>query len=293
MKSTSIHGVNADKGLGLFGKVGWFLFNYINNLLAHSKLDESLEIVNFQSDETINDFQGFSETVSPARVLCNLFWQDKLQQFERELGGKIKALEVGCGSGVYGTLLNDILDNRVDYKGVDIAVNSAWDDFSDKANYHFSKADSADISHFLEDVNLVFTQSALEHFEQDMIFFEQIAEYVETIKEPFIQVHLIPAQGSINTFPWHGIRQYTPRNVSKITKLFPGAIEKTLYKLGSSRCNELHRKWITIPGLLRKKDPRQGDVDGYQKSVNKAIKDDMLNPTKDVSFYALVIKSLP
>ena len=151
--------------------------------------------------------------------------------------------------------------------------------------------DSSDIRPFLNGVNFIFTQSALEHFDEDLRLFYQISNFVAKATYPIFQVHLIPSASCITTFPWHGIRQYTPRNISKITRLFSEKTEKTLYRLGSTRCNNVHRRWITFPRYLGRGDWRKRGLPTYNRELKQAVRKDMDSPIKEACFYALVMKN--
>lgn len=293
MVSTSIHSLNADCGLGIAGKVAWLALNMINNTFPGARVDTGLRQGDFVVDDIDPRWEGFRRTTSPARRLCDLFWEHlPLQSMATELGGQVRALEVGCGSGIYGAYLDSALSERVFYRGVDIAPHATWELHRKRGNCDFSVASAAGIHEHLRDANFIFTQSALEHFDGDLIFINQVADFVSQATHPVIQVHLIPSAGCVTTFPWHGIRQYTPRTVSKITRLFPEATQKTLFRLGSARCNALHRRWVTIPGYLGKGDKRQHDSVTYARDLRHAIRNDMDNPAaREACFYALVMKT--
>ena len=293
-KYSSIHSLNADVGLNIFGKIKWIIFNLINNSFPFYANDKSIVHEYFKINDINSNWSKINKISSPARRLCDLFWMDfPLHVLEAELGG-IRAIEVGCGSGTYGSLLNKLLDNRVVYTGVDINYHSEWESFNSELNYKFVIDNSDYIKKHLTNENFIFTQSALEHFSEDLTFFRQIEEYVRNADYPIVQVHLIPSASCISTFTWHGIRQYTPRNISKITELFSDKTEKTIIRLGSTQCNKVHRQWISFPRYLGGCDQREKNLSAYDDELKKAIQNDMDNPDKkEVCFYALIIKSAP
>ncbi|MBM3349485.1 MAG: class I SAM-dependent methyltransferase [Betaproteobacteria bacterium] len=294
--STSCHAVNADDGLGITGKIIWLVFNALNNRFPLSIIDNSLIQRDFKisnADLELN-WNSISKNASPARALCDLFWLKlPLHFLENELGG-LRAIEIGCGSGAYGFLINKILGNRVYYKGVDVKPNPVWDSYANQPNYEFLVADSTDIQVHLKNANFIFTQSALEHFEEDLTFFRAIARFVENAKHTIFQVHLIPSEYCITTFTWHGIRQYSPRNISKITNLFSNKTEKILYRLGSRQCNKVHRRWISNNRYFGGTDKREQEHAKYGEELKRAIHIDMKSPgERESCFYALVLKSSP
>ena len=113
--SSSNHTLSADNGLSLPNKIKWFYLNFRNNLYPNRDSDPELDIKSFHSNDLSFEYEGFQETVSPARYLCNLFWKEFLFDYSKELDGTIKALEIGCGSGVYGQLMHQIMPERLEY----------------------------------------------------------------------------------------------------------------------------------------------------------------------------------
>src|SRR5208283_5417616 len=98
--------------------------------------------------------------------------------------------------------------------------HAEWDNFESDPKFKLVRADSGSTAQYLADANLIITQSALEHFEKDLNFFRQIADHVARTRRPIVQFHLIPSAACLTTYPWHGVRQYTPRTISRITRLF-------------------------------------------------------------------------
>jgi SAM-dependent methyltransferase len=268
--------------------------NWRNNASATSNLDPSLEISKFRPGDVTSIWAKIDEAASPARRLCDLFWLTlPWQRIVEELNGAVKALEVGCGTGRYGLLLQECLGAAfAGYVGLDMTRHAEWDNEGSNPKFNLVCTDSGSTEQFLLDANLIFTQSALEHFEEDLVFFRQIADYIATAKRPIIQFHLVPSGACLTTFPWHGVRQYTPRTISRITRLFGTETSKRLYFLGSAACNRIHRRYITYPSLLRKKDPRETRRDAYDRELREAIRQDVNAPKRnEACFYALVLQS--
>ena len=296
MHSSSLHSLNSDRGLSKPSRVAWFALNWLNNLFPHAQLDPDLDIRNFVlSDQELDlHWSKISTKSSPARRLSDLFWHvQPWSDISREIGGEIHALEVGCGNGRYGVLLEGLLgDSLHRYVGLDLKTHPGWDQNAGNPKFNLIKANCNSIEPYLEGVNLIITQSALEHFDQDLLFFEQVAKYVHCTQKPVLQIHLMPSAGCLTTFPWHGVRQYTPRTVSRITRLFEAGTRKILYLLGSRQCNKVHRKYITMPNFFRNMDLRENRTAEYEDQVFKAIKQDIAHPSrKEACFHALVLQS--
>src|SRR5207248_563863 len=116
--------------------------------------------------------------------------------------------------------------------------------------------------------NMFISQSAVEHFDEDLGFFEQIRDYVRETPEPVMQIHLVPSQACLHLYHLHGVRQYTPRTLSKITRLFAPDAYAAVYRLGGDACNRLHYSFITKPVLLQDRaDRRNTDPDEYERRL--------------------------
>ena len=71
-----------------------------------------------------------------------------------------------------------------------------------------------------ENTNLFITQSAIEHFENDLDFFRQINQFIYKKDINAIQIHLFPAPPSLWLYLHHGVRQYNLRSLKKILEIF-------------------------------------------------------------------------
>jgi len=291
-KFTSFHNLNSDKGLTRINKLKWLLYNYLNNRYPNSFLDKSLQL----SNKTINidkPWSKISSVSSPARRLCDSFWHNlPWSKISKVLGGSVKALEVGCGSGKYGKLLETQLGKSLnEYIGIDIKSNEKWKDYNNK-NLEFVIGNSNSIINYLPNSNLIITQSALEHFDEDLAYFFQVSELIMNSNSPVIQIHLMPSAACLYNQLWHGVRQYTPRNISKITKLFDKNTIKTLYSLGGNNSNKVHRKFVLFPLLRGIGDQRFNNTKLYLESLKKAIdKDQNKLRLNNATFYALIMQS--
>ncbi len=292
--SSSGHTINGDGRLSKLNRILWFFLNWSNNTRATSNLDPSLEIAPLFIGNVSSIWSRIDATASPARRLCDLFWLTlPWQRIASELGGSVKALEIGCGTGRYGLLIQECLgDAFAGYVGLDPTRHAEWDLRRSDPKFELVCAGSGSTEQYLSDANLIITQSALEHFEEDLAFFRQISAYIATANRPILQLHLMPSAGCLTTFPWHGVRQYTPRTVSRITRLFGSETTKRLYALGSVACNRIHRRYVTYPRLLRKGDQRQKRSAAYDRDLRQAVEQDETEPRRnEACFYALVLQS--
>ena len=272
------------------------LLNVLNNCWFPNVRDRDLTMGDFKpdlSEECWRQFKG--GTASPSRTLANLFlMQLPWHRIQGELG-KIRILDVGCGSGNNGPRLQSWSGGKVSsYVGVDMRAHDNWKGVVERhAECRFYCADALDISSYLpDDASLIMSQSAIEHFQRDMDFFSEICAFIRHRVKPVIQVHLFPSAAGIRLYRWHGVRQYTPRTVSLLSRMFSEFSYSRLYRLGGAACNELHVESITTPLLakpqLDKLRPRPGL---FSDRVREAIEDDIAGVSRDASFYALVTHS--
>lgn len=293
MYSSSIHKLNADKDLGKPQKFLWSLLNWVNNnLLPGYIADASLVIHDFMPNISDEDWKQLSIKTSPSRKLCDLFWLKFPWELIKSEIGEIRVFDTGCGSGNYGIKLQSYSGNNItSYTGVDICKSENWDALTNRyKDFKFHQVDSKSILGYIpEETNFFMTQSALEHFEEDLVYFEQIREFLSRKSRNAIQVHLLPSSACRKLYRFHGVRQYTPRTISKITRIFQDFSYSVLFRLGGKECNALHWEFITKPLITQRNDLRNTKTSEYDQRLIKAIKANIKNPSKPASFYALVI----
>jgi hypothetical protein len=143
-----------------------------------------------------------------------------------------------------------------------------------------------------EDVNMFLTISAIEHFDNDLSFFQQIREFVDNKKKPVVQVHLFPSPVCMFLYPLHGIRQYNNRSLGKITTIFKDLNSDVVaHYLGGKNCNLLHLSKITRSLFPLQRDFRKSDPAKYRNMCYDAVRKDCNHKTVFPTFYALEIKS--
>jgi len=293
-QTTSIHKLNADRGFNnKLQAVSYLLLNWINNLFPYTNVDSDLVIRDFVCDDLREYWDRLSVKTSPGRRLSDLFWLKLPWDDIRKELGEIHILDTGCGSGVWGPILLDYSNDRVaTYTGLDIRKRDDWAKLEEEHdNFCFRQTKANDVSAYIpEGTNLFMTQSAIEHFDRDLSFFKQIRDYVLSCGKSVIQVHLFPSSSCLRLYRFHGVRQYTPRTVSRITRLFKDFSAAMLFRLGGRQCNRFHYERITKP-LLILREQRKERGQEYESSLLMAIEQDMRNPQKFPVFYALVIHS--
>jgi hypothetical protein len=230
---------------------------------------------------------------SPTRILSDLFWKNlQWNQISDELG-LLFAFDTGCGSGRYGSLIDIASHGRLArYKGIDIYEHSDWRQRSFDEKYRFEKFDGKRVGASIpSETNFFMSQSAIEHFRNDLRYFIDVKRFIRTHTErPIMQIHLFPSAACMKLYGRHGYRQYTPRTISKITRLFPES-QRFLFGLGGHECNRVHAKYITNPLARDGIDFRKTKPNEYKQAVLNAIQIDQNDGLAESSFWALVICS--
>lgn len=292
--STSFHHLNADRGLAAPARLAYLALNWVNNRLPYYGVDDQLEIRDYVCQDVEAHWPRLFVTSSPSRKLSDLFWMTlPWEAIERELG-VIHVLDTGCGSGNYGPRLMAWSGHRIaSYTGIDVVRQANWDRVT--AEYprcRFVQADAGALQ-IPDDTTLVVSQSAIEHVDHDLAYFTRIRRYLDGRQRSFLQVHLVPSQACLRLYGPHGVRQYTPRTLSKITRLFHAFSYSVLWRLGGAACNQLHYEFITKPVSRGIGDVRNMRPERYDEALRQAIRRDMAQPQRDPGFYALVIHSYP
>lgn len=88
-------------------------------------------------------------------------------------------------------------DKSVKYLGIDIAIPEVWPQVG---NTTFIQASYEDVDKLLGNSNFLFTQSALEHFENDLSFSRKIGITAKKTGKPLLQVHLFPSSACIKLY---------------------------------------------------------------------------------------------
>ena len=293
--STSFHRLNADRHLGKPAQVAYFFFNWLNNLFPYVNVDRELAIRDFREASLDTYWDRLAPDASPSRKLSDLFWLTLPWDAIRAELGDIHLLDVGCGRGDYVPRLLSWAQGHIgSYTGTDVQEYDTWKVHqAHDSRIRFYRSDVADFRRTVPDrANFLMSQSAIEHFDEDLRFFAQVRGFVLKSRRNMLQVHLCPSQACLRLYLLHGVRQYTPRTISKMARLFLSDGYAVLYRLGGRACNRLHYEFITKPLLIQRVgDLRKLRPEEYVRRSSEAMSTDMTRPNRSPAFYAMVIHS--
>jgi 2-polyprenyl-3-methyl-5-hydroxy-6-metoxy-1,4-benzoquinol methylase len=294
-RSTSLHNLNADRHMSLAARALYLPLNRLNNALPYASVDPRLDIRDFRCPDADTLWATIPPGASPSRVLSDLFWATLPWAAIHAHLGEVHVLDIGCGRGNYGPrLLNWAAGHLASYTGTDAHPHSGWSGLTAadrRLRYYQSTAEDF-LTTIPHGTNVFLSQSALEHFDEDLTFFEQLRTYRHSVDGPVLQIHLMPSQACLRLFLFHGVRQYTPRTISRITRLFDAPDDgAVLYRLGGVACNRLHLRFVTVPSITGRPDRRATEPEVYARELRRAISRDAQQDQPSPAFYALVIHS--
>jgi hypothetical protein len=226
--------------------------------------------------------------VSPGRFLSNVLWESiDYETLTSLVGNRLSVLELGCGTGVYGEKISKLTDIS-SYTGVDIQDHPNWHQL-DPQKFKFLRDTYENFDLFASNQNLIITQSALEHFENDITLFEKINSYAISCVFPVVSIHVMPSACSLYTFLWHGIRQYGRLHAGRLSSASSDSSQFRIYTLGGYLLNWFHFRNITFPQILHKTPLISQGKDRYFTLLLDAAKRDAKRKSTRFSVFTAVV----
>ena len=296
--SSSIHTLSADKKLSLFKKIFWLFINFVNNNLAPKKVNFKESVIKVKKLNIIPSQINWNllnprYRMSPSRLIGDMFWSVLPWELIKDEIGQINTFDTGCGRGLYALFLNKLIKNMNSYVGVDFCKRDNWQKLMNQNSFiTLIENSSSNISEFIDkETNLFITQSAIEHFNYDLEYFQQIKTFIDKNKKNIIQIHLFPSPVCLWLYLFHGVRQYNFRSIMQIIDIFKSTNSYfRIYPLGGNSSNLFHFLNITIPSLFKKWNAEFNDQ--YTEKLKNSVSRDLQRGISDnPSFYALVIHS--
>lgn len=205
-------------------------------------------------------------SASPGRTLTEAFLHQRLPLLLRP--GRIRVLEIGCGSGSLTRLLAEA-GYSGEYVGVDINNR-----FVETAEPEFTRTFvQADVHEYQTErrFDLVVSISALEHISHDR---EIITRLRELVAPGGLQLHFVPSGWGLPVYWWHGYRQYTS---ASLAERFDPA-ETTLVALGGAASFLLHFFCISVSEFVFGIRLRRAHTRGYTALLDRCLRADRLAP---------------
>lgn len=288
-KSSSFHAVNYDGGLSLPECAVWRVGNWLNNHMLPNLGAKELAVPFVARMEDV-DVSMLTDESSPARTLVDIFWMKLDWKKLASALGELHICDIGCGRGDYGPFLMKSSGGVVrSYTGIDIKSNERWDYNILEGGIEFIRSDSHEVCEVIPSkCNVLVSNSAVEHFDEDLLFFQQLRDYAVSASGPIVQVHTLPSAAGCRMYGYHGVRQYTMRTLRRITTVYEGTDAWPLaYCLGGPASTQVHLDYICNSELgdLRSKYPEE-----YVTQKMKAISAELEVPDMEhPCFYALLI----
>ena len=285
--SSSFHILSEDKRLNLFNKILWLIFNFVNNNFIKKKYDTNLFRKKYEpSKKNYNLIDQYTNS-SPSRILCNMFFLDYNWEQIKSNFNKINILEIGCGRGVQLKLFDEIFKDGYSYLGIDIKEYDDWKTIRNE-KIKFVADNYLNFAEYLNETNIIFSQSALEHLDEDILLFKKISSYINRVKKKkILNLHFFPSTDCFYTYRGHGIRQYNEYSVSKLTQFFENHNVKNFYYLGNKKFNNLHKQKFNRSLFKKTNINNQLFVDQFKK----IMQNEDISSFKNSSFNVLEIKT--
>ena len=287
--SSSWHIINSDYKMTVTNKVMYIAFNSL--LLFFPAVRQNFVKKKFTPSTTLLERVSsiHSTPVSPSRLLSDLFWISlDWSNIEKVIGSPIRIFEVGCGTGRYGTLINSVHPIQT-YTGLDFFESKEWIK-AEKDKFSFIQSSFENFQEAVTDQNVIVTQSALEHFDKDMLLMHQIGVYARKREETTYAIHLIPSSAGLFKFLFHGIRYYNLGSINRLIAHSNGPNSTTVYFLGGPFSNSFHILNITLRSLVFKKPISTIHPNKYYSKLTKAIiRDSKFRFLHSSSFYAVLM----
>lgn len=287
LNSSSLHILSGDKKLNFLHKILWLIFNFVNNYLRTKKTDKNLKEKTFQlKKKYVQNLNNYKNS-SPSRILCNMFFLNYDWDFIKLNFETIKILEIGCGRGVQIELFDKIFNYNYEYLGVDIQMHKEWETLKSNRK-KFIVDDYLNIDKYIDNYNIIFSQSVLEHLDNDILLFKKISDNLKhSNKKKMLNLHFFPSVECIFTYRGHGIRQYNSRAVSKLSKNFDKNSTSLMHYLGNKELNLLHKKKFNR-SIFKKKNI---DTVSFLNEFENILNNNQISSIKNSAFNALEIKT--
>ncbi|WP_158596119.1 class I SAM-dependent methyltransferase [Oleomonas cavernae] len=234
IRKSSFHFISGDRPLNQLEEGVYrlsYLFERFIGSIRSTGISCQFYRPTLDAERLVRIFGERASSGSPSRILSFDFI---LEVAKKEFGPDKSVIDLGCGSGVYAQHLHRAFGYR-HYNGYDIAPHPEWPNFA-AANVHFATAELGKDWIDVDDADIVFSQSVLEHIQYDCQVF---ARFRTARARRLRHVHLVPATLSFFEGRLHGYRRYGLRAIANLLSA-KGISEVELYALGNWVTREIH-----------------------------------------------------
>jgi SAM-dependent methyltransferase len=237
--------------------------NFVRNLDRSEKRLPCANFIVSQFDVTANS--------SPSRLLTELHFRLCLPTLLPI--GKIRVLDIGCGSGRLCNILAE-LGYSGEYVGLDVQNRFS----SEVVPGFMRRLILGDAHEFYEQdstFDLIVSISALEHIPAESRLIDRLSAL---LTQQGIEINYVPSGWGLLIYLWHGYRQYP---INYISKIF-GHKSVSVVALGGFFSFLLHFVVITVGEVLLRLPVRKAAPSFYQFLLRIAIKYDrylLISPT--------------
>jgi SAM-dependent methyltransferase len=203
---------------------------------------------------------------SPSRMLTEAYLELRLPKLLPV--GRLRVLEIGCGSGRLCSLLARV-GYYGDYVGIDISDRfdpTPVDGFTRR----FVHTDVHAFDPGAQRFDLILSVSALEHIPEDGTL---IARLPGWLAPGGLDLHFVPGGWGLAAYLWHGWRQYP---LAAIRRKFGGAVVAS--PLGGMAGAMLHVAFITLGEMLLRLTVRRRWPAAYGWMLDRCLKLDRWLP---------------
>tara|TARA_Y100001968_G_scaffold288957_1_gene291619 strand:+ start:119 stop:1093 length:975 start_codon:yes stop_codon:yes gene_type:complete len=281
-------------------QIAWMFINFLEAkqfIKTINPISKKIKITNFYIDSSEINWECSSKISSPSRFLSDVFWStQKWSEIKKTLGGKLNLLDIGCGSGLYLEKFTQYGAKIDNYTGIDAEKRKEWEKVIQKfPNVKFECEKVSNLYKILKEIrpNFIFSQSCLEHIEEDVKVIEDISNYAINSRKNIFQYHLVPAENCLWLYGLHGVRVYSPFTLKKLLKnTLNKDVSISVKALGNQSCFDLHRKYVDDWSILGSKgcDIReQRNIEYWEELKKSIINDTSISESNIASFYAIKI----
>ncbi len=229
--------------------------NFVRNL---DRSERRLQCVNF----TVSQFDVTTNS-SPSRLLTELHFRLCLPTLLPI--GKIRVLDIGCGSGRLCSILAE-LGYSGEYVGLDIQ-NRFSSEVVPGFMRRFVLGDAHEFFEQDSSFDLIVSISALEHIPAESSLVDRLSAL---LTQGGVEMNYVPSGWGLFVYLWHGYRQYP---INYISKIF-GYKGVSVIALGGFFSFLLHFVVITVGELLLRLPVRKAVPRVYQLLLEVSIKCD-------------------